>query len=74
MTNDKHAYWVGALRGKMRSLSAGLIPGITITDKKLFRDYIESELADAEKMAEDLVKEYAALEQSVLDRCIRLEK
>ena len=69
MPNYKHAYyWVGVLRGKMRSLSAGLIPGITITDQKLFRDYIESELADAEKMAEDLAKEYAALEQSVLNK------
>lgn len=68
MTNDKHPYWVGVLHGKMRTLSAGLIPGITITDKKLFRDYIESELVDAEKMAEDLVEEYAALEQSVLNK------
>ena len=69
MTNDKHAYWVGVLRGKMRSLSGGgHISGITITDQKLFRDYIESELVDAEKMAEDLAKEYAALEQSVLNK------
>ena len=69
MANDKHAYWVGVLRGKMRSLSdGGHIPGITITDQKLFCDYIESELVDAEKMAEDLAKEYAALEQSVLNK------
>jgi hypothetical protein len=68
MPNDKHAYWVGVLRAMMINLSIGPTLGITITDQKLFRNYIESELVDAEKMAEDLVKEYAAFEKSKLNK------
>jgi len=52
-----YPYLSGVLESKIRSLSLGFsVPGIEITDRKKFEEYLLNEIRDAEKMS----IEYAA--------------
>lgn len=47
--NNNYAYEAGYLSGLLKSFSYDNIPGIKITNEKLFEEFLKNELAKAQK-------------------------